>query len=229
MRVLALVPFLAAALLTAGGAAADVPTLVGTVGPGFSIRLADLAGNRVLEVPPGTYTLRVNDLSPEHNFHLSGPGVDMATEVEGTGTVTWTVTLQEGTYHYECEPHFTTMKGDLQVVTGAPLPATSPPPPPPPPPPPKPVSLVATVGPGATVALKTLAGKKVVAVKARPVLIRLFDRSASDNFHLVGPGVNRTTTRLAKVAVVWKLTLKRGTYVYRSDGNAKLHGSFKAL
>ena len=89
--------------------------------------------------------------------------------------------------------------------------------------------LLATVGPGATIAVKTLAGKKVVAVKAGPVMIRVFDRSASDNFHLVGPGVNRTTTRVAKVSVIWKLKLKRGTYLYRSDANTKLRGSFRAL
>ena len=119
-----------AALALAGSAGAQNPTLFGTVGPGFSIRVVDGAGNRVTRIPPGTYTVQVNDLATEHNFHLSGPaGFDMSTTVEGTGSATWTVTFQAGTYHYQCDPHFNMMKGDITVENGAPLPAPAPPPP----------------------------------------------------------------------------------------------------
>src|SRR4029078_5674580 len=150
-----------AALALAGSAGAQNPTLFGTVGPGFSIRVVDGAGNRVTRIPPGTYTVQVNDLATEHNFHLSGPaGFDMSTTVDGTGSVTRTVTFQEGTYHYQCDPHASIMKGDITVETGAPLPAPASPPPttttstplPPAPPPPRPVrKLVGSVGPGATI------------------------------------------------------------------------------
>ena len=127
MRGLLLITIVAA-LALAGSAGAQNPTLFGTVGPGFSIQVADGAGNRVTRIPPGTYTVQVNDLSTAHNFHLSGPGdFDMSTTVEGTGSATWTVTFQEGTYHYQCDPHFTQMKGDITVETGAPLPAPAPP------------------------------------------------------------------------------------------------------
>ena len=52
----------AAALVLAGSAGAQNPTLFATVGPGFSIRVVDGAGNRVTRVPPGTYTVGVKDL-----------------------------------------------------------------------------------------------------------------------------------------------------------------------
>src|SRR6476660_6857953 len=127
MRGLLLITIVAA-LALAGSAGAEHPTLFGTVGPGFSIRVVDGAGNLVTRIPPGTCTVQVNDLSAAHNFHLSGPGgFDMSTTGEGTGSATWTVTFQEGTYHYQCDPHFTQMKGDITVESGAPLPAPPPP------------------------------------------------------------------------------------------------------
>jgi len=42
----------------------------------------------------GTYTIKVSDLSPEHSFHLSGPGVNKKTGVAFKGNVTWTVMLK---------------------------------------------------------------------------------------------------------------------------------------
>ena len=54
---------------------------------------------------PGTYTITVNDLSIEHNFHLTGPGVNQATTVETESTVTWTVTFTDGILRYVCDPH----------------------------------------------------------------------------------------------------------------------------
>ena len=34
---------------------------------------------------PGTYTLDVDDQADSHNFHLTGPGVDVTTEVADDG------------------------------------------------------------------------------------------------------------------------------------------------
>ena len=232
MRGLLLITIVAA-LALAGSAGAQNPTLFGTVGPGFSIRVADGAGNRVTRIPPGTYTLQVNDLATAHNFHLSGPGnFDMSTTVEGTGSATWTVTFQEGTYHYQCDPHFTQMKGDITVETGAPLPApaaadhddhehsAAPPPPPPV------RKLIGSVGPGATISLR-FNGRKVTTLKAGLVSITIADRSAKDNFRLKGLGVNRGTSKLGRGAVTWRLRLKRGLYVYSSDATPRLRGAFR--
>lgn len=94
--------------------------LIGTVGsPGspddFVITLTTEDGAAVTTLAPGTYTLEVDDPSTIHNFHLSGPGVDVATDVGGTGTESFTITLEAGSYHFQCDPHASTMKGDFAV------------------------------------------------------------------------------------------------------------------
>jgi hypothetical protein len=211
-----------AVLLAAGGARAENPRLVATVGPGHSIRLGDASGNKVTRLAPGTYAIRVYDSSQEHNFHLTGPGVDISTEIETTGVTIWTVPLQAGAYHYQCDPHQTTMFGDF-TVGGAPLP----PPAPSPLPAPRPLQLRGSVGPGATIALRTAAGRRVVSLAAGAALVRVADRSATDNFHLTGPGVNRTTSRAGQATLTWRLTLRRGIYRYRSDASPTLEGSFR--
>src|SRR5947207_2687537 len=87
MRI-ALIATVAACLLAAAPSSA-VPTkttdgqLVGSVGPDFTISLKDTSGANVTHLAVGTYTLLVHDLSDEHNFHLSGPGVDVSTDVIG--------------------------------------------------------------------------------------------------------------------------------------------------
>ena len=53
------------------------------------------------------------------------------------------------------------------------------------------------------------------------------DRSATDNFHLTGPGVNQATTKAGKGTFTWRLALKAGLYRYRSDATATLKGSFR--
>jgi hypothetical protein len=207
-----------AVLLTAGGARAAPPQLVATVGPGFSIRLGDADGNRVTLLAPGTYAIRVYDSSVEHNFHLTGPGVDMTTQIETTGVTTWAVTFQAGSYHYQCDPHQTTMFGDF-TVGGTPLP--------PPAPVPSTLLLRGSVGPGATIGLRTAAGRKVVSLAAGPAVVRVADLSTTDNFHLIGPGVNRATSRAGRATVIWRLRLAAGTYRYRSDAHPRLRGSFR--
>src|SRR3954454_9668614 len=95
----------AALALSSGAGAQGGTTLTGTVGPGFTIRLVDASGNAVRQLDPGAYTIHVEDRSPEHNFHLTGPGVNQVTQVEDTGTFTWNVTFQDGRYHFQCDPH----------------------------------------------------------------------------------------------------------------------------
>src|SRR5262245_31800714 len=89
-------------------------TLQASVGPGFEISLTQ-DGNPVTELPAGTYTIDVNDQADVHNFHLTGPGVDEATDVAGTGETTWTVDLTAGEYTFVCDPHASSMKGSFTV------------------------------------------------------------------------------------------------------------------
>src|SRR4030095_7685394 len=101
--------------LAAGGVAlaavTDGPQLSGTGGPGFTISLRDAAGNAVTTLAPGPVTLDVDDLSAEHNFHLTGPGVDVSTEVDEIGKRSFPLTLADGVYTFVCDPHNTRMHG----------------------------------------------------------------------------------------------------------------------
>ena len=55
--------------------------------PGFNISSKNADGHGRGHLDPGTYDVTVTDNSIEHNFHLSGPGVDQRTYVEVMGTV----------------------------------------------------------------------------------------------------------------------------------------------
>src|SRR5260370_39073397 len=119
---LALPPLLLVALLLLPGrgrAAAHATNLRGTVGPGFTITLKTASGSVVKKIKPGTYTIGIRDLSPIHNFHLLGPGVNKLTYVVGTGSVTWTVRLEHGTHRHRCDPHPTITPGSLPVSCAA--------------------------------------------------------------------------------------------------------------
>jgi plastocyanin len=96
--------------------AAGQPTLTGVVGPGFNISLKNRT-KTVKMLAPGRYIFVIHDNSNVHNFHLTGPGVNRKTAVGTTGTVTWRLTLRNGTYRFVCDPHATLMKGKFIVVT----------------------------------------------------------------------------------------------------------------
>jgi non-ribosomal peptide synthetase component E (peptide arylation enzyme) len=107
---------LALGLLAVAPGQAALPKLVGTTGPGFTITLKK-SGTKVTKLKAGKYLLTVNDLSSQHNFHLTGPGVNKKTSVGGTGKTTWTVTLQKGkTFRFVCDPHASTMKGSFKTI-----------------------------------------------------------------------------------------------------------------
>ena len=100
----------AAFLVTAAPSlAASTPTFNGTVGPGFTISMAKKP------TKAGRIKLVVADKSSIHNFHLTGPGVNVKTVVSQTGTKTFTVTLKKGTYRFVCDPHASQMKGSFKV------------------------------------------------------------------------------------------------------------------
>lgn len=209
----------AAALAFPGTAAAQNQRLFATVGPGPNIGISDANGGRLLNIDPGTYDIVVRDQSDEHNFHLAGPGVDRFTEVETSGTVTWTVTLVAGTYRFVCDPHASSMFGRFTVGAQ---------PPPPPPPAPAPTRLNAGVGPGPTISLRNAAGTLVRRVRAGLFRITVRDRSRAHNFHLVGPGVNRRTTVAFRGTTTWSLRLRAGTYRFLCDPHSlRMKGSFR--
>ena len=88
----------------------DGTTLNGSVGPGFDISLDGTDG-----LTAGSYTLVVDDQSSAHNFHLTGPGVDVATDVGGEGEESFEIELESGEYTYVCDPHASQMRGSFTV------------------------------------------------------------------------------------------------------------------
>jgi hypothetical protein len=98
------------------GAAAGGGTLIGSVGPGFEISLTTEDAQGISTLAPGSYTIEVDDQADIHNFHLTGPGVDESTDVAETGSETFEVDLQPGTYTYLCDPHAVTMVGTFEVA-----------------------------------------------------------------------------------------------------------------
>src|SRR5437763_3917762 len=177
----------AAALVFAlpGGARSAQTTLHGVVGPGFTINLTDDSGNRFTHLDPGTYTIDVKDQSNLHNFDLQGPGVSQSTDIEFVGSATWTVTFTDGTYKYVCDAHPSLMHGSFTVGT-----VSSPPPPPPKP---KAKKLLGSVGPGASIALRTASGARAKQLKAGAHVLTVRDRSKVQNFHLRGKAEKRKT------------------------------------
>jgi plastocyanin len=200
---------LAAVVAALGGpAAADNPVLQARVGENdsFAITLTDTTGAKVTHLDPGDYTIRVNDMSDMHNFDLTGPGVSKSTGVTDIGEQTWNVTFTNGTYKFVCDVHATTMKGQFTVGV---VPTVTPP-----------QKLSGSVGPGAHISLtrSANAGKAVLTIR---------DRSKKDNLHLSGRGVNKKTGVAFTGTVSWTVTLKPGTYTFRSDAHKALKGTLK--
>src|SRR3954447_7031908 len=180
LRPLLLLPLVLAAVLLPG-AAQSAPTATAlnvTVGPGFSIKVADANGRSVTQLDPGDYSLTIKNLSvaQEHNFHITGPGgVDMFSAFDNN-TVTWNLTFVDGVYKWKCDAHPTQMKGSINVG----------------PPPPKLVKLTGKVGPAKSISLKKGASAVKALVAGRYKVV-VSDLTKKDNFHLTGPGVNKKT------------------------------------
>jgi plastocyanin len=179
---------------------ADLPLLVGTVGPGFTIDLADAQGKHVSILTEGKYQLLIHDLADVHNFVLGSQsnGARLAsTEVPFVGDMTFTIDLAPGPYAYACSPHFDVMNGHFIVVPAPPPPDTT-----------KRLSAKVTSKAVSLSATKATAGNYKLTVA---------DRSKARNFHLVGPGVNRRTSKAFTGSVTWRLALETGTYRFGSD------------
>jgi plastocyanin len=99
------------------GGATSGTTLIGSVASdAFTITLTTEDGTAVSSLPAGDYTLQIVDKTDIHNFHLTGEGVDVASEVSGQEDETYEITLVAGSYHYQCDPHASSMNGDFEVT-----------------------------------------------------------------------------------------------------------------
>jgi Copper binding proteins, plastocyanin/azurin family len=102
------------AAIVAGNGGAAIPTLHGSVSDPVNISLT-FGGKKVSSLKAGRYTIVVKDSAGDHDFHLTGPGMNRSTTTGGTGTWTWNVALRKGTYTYVCDPHAAFMKGSFTV------------------------------------------------------------------------------------------------------------------
>ena len=114
-RTLTLTAALVGTLFVVAPSNAALPKLVGTVGPGFTIKLTQF-GKPFKTLKAGTYSITVADKSNIHNFRLRGPGVNREiTTVSFVGTKTVIVRVRKGKYTFVCDPHATIMKGSFTV------------------------------------------------------------------------------------------------------------------
>lgn len=101
-------------------AAPVVTTLNASVGPdtGSSSPISlRKAGANVSTLRAGTYTIKINDKTREHNFYLYGPGVTVRTGVEFKGTRSFSATFKKGkTYRFLCTVDPLTMKGSFKAT-----------------------------------------------------------------------------------------------------------------
>ena len=77
-----------------------------------------------------------------------------------------------------------------------------------------------------SLSLTDSSGKSAKTLPQRSYRIVVKDMTKGQNFHLVGPSVNMKTRVAAKSTRVWIAYLRPGKYVYKSDKNTKLRGTF---
>ncbi|MGZ8692962.1 MAG: ABC transporter substrate-binding protein [Gaiellaceae bacterium] len=70
-------------------------------------------------------------------------------------------------------------------------------------------------------------GKAVTRLKAGRYTFVVTDSSKTQNFRLVGPGVNKSTSRTGTGRTTWTLTLAKGTYTFSSSARPALKKSFR--
>ena len=113
-RITVLAAIVTAAAWIGGTASAATPKLTATVSDPVNISLK-IGTKKVTSLKAGTYTIVVKDQAADHNFHLTGPGVNKTTSIGGKETKTWKVTFKKGTYKFVCDPHASFMKGSFTV------------------------------------------------------------------------------------------------------------------
>jgi len=90
------------------------------------------------------------------------------------------------------------------------------------------VTLKGEVGPGFSIEVSK-GGKDLKTIKAGTYKIKVEDKGAIHNFHLIGPGVNKRTTVPFTGDTTWTIKLKPGKYTYQCDAHASqgMKGTFK--
>jgi plastocyanin len=84
------------------------------------------------------------------------------------------------------------------------------------------------VYPNFKIELTNKANRDVKTVKAGTYRIKVEDKAAIHDFHLIGPGVNKSTKIAFVGDTIWTVKLKPGKYMYFCDPHAStMRGSFR--
>lgn len=87
--------------------------------------------------------------------------------------------------------------------------------------------LTGTVGPSFSIVLRDASGARVRHLDTGTYTINVNDLADIHNFHLFGPGVERTTEVEAQGMVTWTVTFRDGIYTYQCDPHLNtLRGRF---
>jgi hypothetical protein len=120
LLVVGIVVAVAATAMTAAAFArhASSLTLVGTVGPGYTINLK-VGGKNLVRLKAGKYKFVLNDKSSIHGWSLDGPNgfAKDLTPVPFIGTKTVTLNLKAGKYKFYCPTHEAQMFGHFSAVS----------------------------------------------------------------------------------------------------------------
>ena len=214
-RPLLLLPLVLAAVLLPGAAhsAATATPLNVTVGPGFSIKVADASGHNVTQLDPGDYSLTIKNLSlaQEHNFHITGPR-KRRRHVLG---------LRQQHRHLEPDLRGRRLQVEVRRASDADEGLHQR----------RPAATRADQADRQGRAEEDDLAEEGLSRRSRPssrasYKVVVTDATKADNFHLTGPGVNKKTGVKFKGGATWTLTLKRGKYTFRSDATKKLKRTF---
>lgn len=77
-----------------------------------------------------------------------------------------------------------------------------------------------------SISLTTSDGQRADGLQPNTYRFVVKDLTSTQNFHLVGPSVNRRTKVPAKATTTWTIYLRPGTYTYRSDRRPSLSRTF---
>jgi hypothetical protein len=178
-----------------------------------AISFTKLDGSAVTQLGPGSYSIAVKDASTRNSFRLIGPGTEEHTQNFPLADYTWTVALADGTYSFYSERH-PDLHGTFTVGT----PATA-----------KQKFLHAIVGADFSIALVDDNWQPLTKKLDRGAYtIDVIDLGADHDFHLSGPGVNKTTgPNLEFIGVQnWRVTLGGGFFRFYCDPHDIMIGDF---
>jgi plastocyanin len=80
---------------------------------------------------------------------------------------------------------------------------------------------------GFKIELLNRANQHFKTLKAGTYRIKIEDKALTHNFHLSGPGVNKSTSVGGVTETTWTVRLKPGKYTFACDAHAQMRGTFR--